>query len=356
MNHSDIFFYPPFEAATPSQGLAFAAIGLAHAHISGMIQGLVAAGAELKYIYDPQPALLESFAKRFPGAAVCQSEAEVLDKQDISLIASAHIPSLRAELGIRTMLAGKDFFVDKAPMITLEQVAAVRNTCHSTGKKCFIYYGESIDNASALYARQLISRGVIGKVLHVEGMAPHRLNPKTRQNWFFERACSGGILTDLICHQLHQFLEFANVNDGRIDMARVSNRNHPEYGDWDDFGDCACTASDGTTGHFRVDWFTPDGLSSWGDSRMIITGTDGFIELRKNCDIARDDRCDVYVVNQNGEYRDNVTKKVDKPFFRNLIRDCLERTDTAMDPNKAFRAIELAIEAQDIALKRGEKP
>jgi len=35
----------------------------------------------------------------------------------------------------------------------------------------------------------------------------------------------------------------------------------------------------------RVDWFTPDGLPSWGDGRLTILAPDGYIELRKNLDI-----------------------------------------------------------------------
>ena len=41
----------------------------------------------------------------------------------------------------------------------------------------------------------------------------------------------------------------------------------------------------GGTGYIRVDWFTPDGLNTWGDGRLTILGTDGFIEIRKNVDI-----------------------------------------------------------------------
>ena len=39
------------------------------------------------------------------------------------------------------------------------------------------------------------------------------------------------------------------------------------------------------TGYIRVDWFTPDGLNTWGDGRLTILGTEGFIEIRKNCDL-----------------------------------------------------------------------
>ena len=39
-------------------------------------------------------------------------------------------------------------------------------------------------------------------------------------------------------------------------------------------------------GYIRVDWYSPDGLETWGDGRLILLGTEGYIELRKNCDIA----------------------------------------------------------------------
>ena len=39
------------------------------------------------------------------------------------------------------------------------------------------------------------------------------------------------------------------------------------------------------TGYIRVDWFTPEGLPDWGDGRLTILGTEGYIELRKYIDI-----------------------------------------------------------------------
>jgi hypothetical protein len=38
-------------------------------------------------------------------------------------------------------------------------------------------------------------------------------------------------------------------------------------------------------GYVRVDWFTPDGLGTWGDGRLFVLGTEGYIEVRKYVDI-----------------------------------------------------------------------
>ena len=355
MNHQEIFAFPPAREPQPVHGVAFGVIGLSHSHIYSMCDGLIKAGGEMKYVYDPDEKHIAAFLKHFPWVQVCDSEKTVLEKTDIHLIVSASIPSQRANVGIRAMEAGKDFFVDKAPMITLAQVAAVRRTCRETGRKCFVYYSESVCNPATLYAKELIRRGVIGKVLHVDGVAPHRLSPDKREPWFFQRAYTGGILIDLVCHQIHQFLEFTDNDNASVDMGRVFNYAHPQYPDWDDFGDCACTAENGATGFFRVDWFTPDGLCVWGDGRMLIVGTNGYIELRKNTDILNDGAGSfVYVVTQNGEYRARVDGKIPITYCYDLLQDCLNRTETAMNQERVFRATELAIEAQMIALNNRE--
>ncbi len=96
-----------------------------------------------------------------------------------------------------------------------------------------------------------------------------------------------------------------------------------------------------------MDWFTPAGLGCWGDGRTIIVGTNGYLELRKYVDIARDAEGDhVYLVDQRGEHHWAVHGKVGFPFFGQLIRDSLDRTETAMTQRHAFLAAELALQAQ----------
>ena len=41
----------------------------------------------------------------------------------------------------------------------------------------------------------------------------------------------------------------------------------------------------GGAGYVRVDWLTPGGLNAFGDDRLMILGTDGYIELRHHVDI-----------------------------------------------------------------------
>ena len=353
MTEKDIFvFDKPPKKSKEFEPLVFAVIGLAHSHIYGMCQGLLKEGAILKYVYEENAELLRAFKNVFPQVVVCDSENEILNDSSVKLVASAGIPSERAEIGIRAMKAGKDFYVDKAPVISLSQLEAVKQTVKETQQKYFVYYGESIDNESAIFAKQLIERGVIGKIFHIDSLAPHRLNPDTRPDWFFKKANTGGILTDLGSHQTQQFLSYSGNSNATVDFARVNNYNFKEYSEFEDFGDFTLKGENGVTGYFRIDWNSPAGLKTWGDARMIIEGSDGYIELRKNCNIGFNMATDyVVVVNNDGMFAQNVSGKAGISFFDDLIYDCYNRTETAMKTNEAFKAAELAIKAQELAEK-----
>src|SRR5699024_1104993 len=267
----------------------FAAMHLDHGHIGGMTQGLIDAGGTCKWVYDPQPERAAAFQEKFPQVQIASSEEQVLGDEQVQLVAAAAIPSDRAPLGIRVMEAGKDYFTDKTPLLTREQLAAAKEATERTGKKYAVYYSERIHVEAAVLAGQLIDRGAIGKVLQVQGMGPHRMgDPSTRPDWFFERARYGGILTDIGSHNFEQMLTFTGSEDGEILSSSIGNFGNPEHPELDDYGDAHIALSSGATGFVRVDWFTPKGLRTWGDGRTFILGTEGYIELRKYVDVTTD--------------------------------------------------------------------
>lgn len=328
----------------------FAAIGLDHGHIYGMTNGLLDAGATLKWVYDPDPAKMQAFHDKYPQVQMAESEEQVLADPEVKLVAGACVTSERAALGVRVMRAGKDYFTDKAPLTSLEQLAMVKNVVAETGRKYAVSYSERLQVEAAVYAGELIKAGAIGKVVQVLGMGPHRLNPSSRPAWFFEKEKYGGILCDIGSHQIEQFLFYTGAKDATIVNAKIANYAHPEYPELDDFGDATLVGDNGATGYFRVDWFTPEGLCTWGDGRTFILGTDGYIELRKYVDVARStEENHVYWVNQDGEHYENVTGKVGFPYFGQLILDCINRTENAMTQEHAFKAAELCVKAQMLA-------
>jgi predicted dehydrogenase len=325
----------------------FAAVGLDHGHIYGMSNGLIEAGAEAAWVYDPDLAKVEKYVELFPGVEVAASEEQILSDETVHLVAGASIPAQRCDLGLRVMAAGKDYFADKPPLTTLEQLEQAKAKVQQTGQKYAVYYSERIHVEAAVYAGDLIEEGVIGKVIQVVNLAPHRMSPASRPDWFFEKSQYGGILCDIGSHQIEQFLTYVGAKDAQVLHSKVGNYTMPDYPNFEDFGDATLQADNGATMYFRVDWFNPDALPVWGDGRTFILGTEGYIELRKYIDVGRDPQSDhVYLVNGEVEQHIPVHGKVGFPFFGQLILDCLNRTENAMTQEHAFKTIELGIQAQ----------
>jgi predicted dehydrogenase len=348
----------PAPVVEPGEFL-FAAVGLDHGHIYGMCEGLLGAGGTLTRVYDPDPAKVAAFRARFPQAAAARHEAEVLDDDAVRLVAGATVTAQRCALGLRVIDAGKDYFTDKAPLTTLEQLAAAREATARTGRKYAVYYSERIHVEAAVLAGQLIEQGAIGRVLQVIGLGPHRLNAATRPEWFFAKESYGGILCDIGSHNFEQMLHFAGATDAEISNAAVANYNHPEHPEFEDFGEANLVMDNGATGYCRVDWFTPDGLSTWGDGRTFILGTEGYLELRKYVNVATGaGPGHVFLVDGKGEHHLVADGQIGYPFFGRLIRDCLDRTETAMTQQHAFKAAELSVRAQLTArvIRSGPRP
>lgn len=325
--------------------IKFAVIGMNHGHIYGQVEATIRGGGELVSYYAKEPDLLAAFAKRYPQAKQAKSEQEILDDKSIQLVLSSIIPDERAPLGIRVMKAGKDYMSDKPGITTLEQLADVRRVQKETKRIYSIMYSERLENKATVKAGELVKAGAIGKVIQTIGLGPHRMTPKSRPDWFFDRKRFGGIICDIASHQFDQFLFFTGSTKADVVAAQVGNTNHPQYPNFEDFGDVMLRGDKGV-GYIRVDWFTPDGLKSWGDGRLTILGTEGFIEIRKNIDPGGREGGNHLFLTDSKETRYIDCSKEPLPYGEQLVNDVLNRTETAMTQEHCFLATELALKAQ----------
>lgn len=333
----------------------FAAVGLDHGHIFAMCGGLLEAGADLAYVYDPDPNKVVSFCEKHRGVVAAESIEQVLSDDSIQLVASACIPNQRTDLGCRVLAAGKHYFADKPAMTSFEQLEAAREAVKKSGKKYYVYFGERLHVESAVFTQQLIDSGKLGRVLQVTILAPHRLNKTMRPEWFFSAKQNGTILNDIGSHQFEQFLSYTGAKTAMVlhsKMANYANKDHPDF---TDFGDVSLLADNGATGYCRVDWFTPDGLNAWGDGRVFIMGTKGTVEIRKYIDIGVSTEGDhVFFTDSQSEHRYDVYSKVGYPFFGAFILDCIYGTENSMTQEHVFEAMRIALEASEKA-RRIEK-
>jgi predicted dehydrogenase len=337
----------------PRYTIKFAVCGMSHDHIYGMVAAIQQGGGVLVAAYGSEADKVALFRKRFPDVKMVSSEQEIIDDPSIQLVLSSKIASERAPLGIEVMKAGKDFLSDKPGITTLEQLAEVRKTIDQTHRIYAIMYSELLEVRAAIKAGDLVQSGAIGRVIQTINIAPHQIHQgkgdagggNGRPDWFWNPDQYGGILVDIGSHQVDQFLFYTGSKEAEIVESQIANINHPEHPRFQDFGDMVLRGDQGL-GYVRLDWFTPDGLGTWGDGRLFILGTQGYIEVRKYTNVAVSKAGNnLFIVDQDkARYID--CNNVPLPFGPEFVADVVNRTHTAQNQTQCLLAAELVIKAQ----------
>ena len=340
--------------------IRFSVCGMSHDHIYGMISAIQRGGGELVAAWGAEPDKLTKFAERFPSVKRVHTQDEILDDLSVQLILSSQIANERAGIGIRAMRRGKDFLADKPGITTLQDLALVRQTITETQRIYGIMYSERLEVRAAVYAGELIKQGAIGKVIQTINIAPHQIQQgiagrdaggaSNRPDWFWNETQFGGILCDIGSHQIDQFLYYTGSTSAEVVAAQVANVRHPNRPQFQDFGDMMLRGNAGF-GYVRLDWFTPDGLGSWGDGRLFVLGTDGYLEVRKYNNVAvANQGNNLFIVDaKQARYIDCSSGPL--PFGPQFVADIVNRTHAAQDQAQCLLAAELSIKAQKNAVR-----
>ena len=347
---------PVLPEEKPKHHIRFGVCGISHDHIHGMIGAIQRGGGELVSYWGAEPDKLAVFAKRYPNAKAARTQDEVLHDSSMQLVLSSHIANERAGIGVRAMKAGKDFLADKPGITTLADLALVRKTVAETGRIYAILYSERLEVRAAVHAGEMIRQGAIGKVIQTINIAPHQViqhpgdngGGSQRPAWFWEDVQYGGILCDIGSHQIDQFLFYTGSTQAEVVAAQTANVRHPDHPHFQDFGDMMLKGDKGF-GYVRLDWFTPDGLGTWGDGRLFVLGTDGYIELRKYTNVAVSKQGNNLFVVDGKRARFIDCNNGALPFGPQFVADIVDRTHTAQDQAQCLLAAELSIRAQLVA-------
>ena len=333
--------------------IKFAVCGMSHDHIYGMVGAIQRGGGVLVAAYGQEPDKLAAFTKRYPDVHMAKSEDEILNDPSIQLVLSSAIASKRAPLGVRVMQHGKDFLSDKPGITTLEQLAAVRKTIAETKRIYGIMYSERLEVKAAVKAGELIHAGAIGRVIQTINIAPHQITQTHgdagggtgRPEWFWDPDLYGGILCDIGSHQVDQFLYYTGSTEAEIVASQIANVAHPDRPRFQDFGDMMLRGNRGC-GYVRLDWFTPDGLGTWGDGRLFVLGAEGYIEVRKYTNVAVSKSGNNLFIVDSKEARYIDCNNLALPFGPQFVADIVNRTHVAQDQTQCLLAAELVIKAQ----------
>jgi predicted dehydrogenase len=322
----------------------FAAIGLDHRHVYDMTEGLLTAGATcVGYNSDTtDPRVLAGFRKRFPEVPEAARE-RLLDDPSIDFIVLSAVPSDRAALTIEAMHRGKDIMSDKPGVTTHDQLEAVRRAALDTGRLWSVCVGR-VASPAIQEAVRVVRSGELGNLVQVVSLAPHRLNRALRPPWFFDRPAYGGIINDIGVHSIDQFLALADVAEAEIESSTIGAFGTAPEG-FEDFAEITLRTPS-VRGYCRVDWFTPDGLPTWGDGRLFLVGTDGTLELRKNLDIEGREGSNHMFVAGRERTRHVDCSALPVTYFRDFVAAVRTRDFAALPQEPVFTVCRMALDAQ----------
>jgi predicted dehydrogenase len=346
---------------TSDQPVRFAAVGLDHAHIFGQVGGLIGSGAEFVAMAtdDPESAIAKTVRERYPDVAVADDPDELAARDGIDLVVTAAVPDRRGPIAVTALRAGKDVVADKPGCVSHDQLTQIEKAVAETGRFWSVTFSERFEVPCVIKAGELVRQGRIGTVVQTLGLGPHRIGDKGhlgggggRPDWFYDKDRFGGIITDIASHQIDQFLWFTGSKTAEVVASTVGNFANPDRPGLQDFGE-VLLRSDNAQGYVRVDWYTPAGLPTWGDGRLMVLGTEGYLEMRKYVDVeGREGGNHLFVVDQAGtEYID--CSEVALTYYADLVHDVRERTTTAAPQEHTFETMRLALTAQQNATVRG---
>jgi predicted dehydrogenase len=191
---------------------------------------------------------------------------------------------------------------------------------------------------------RVVRSGELGRLVQVVSLAPHRLNRDLRPSWFFDRPAYGGIINDIGVHSIDQFLALADVAEAEIESSTIGAFGTEPEG-FEDFAEIVLRTPS-VRGYCRVDWFTPDGLPTWGDGRLFLVGTEGTLELRKNLDIEGREGSNHMFVAGRDRTRHMDCSALPVTYFRAFIAAVRTRDFAALPQQQVFTVCRMALQAQ----------
>jgi predicted dehydrogenase len=332
----------------PGPALKFGVIGCRHGHVMSQITELLEIpGAVCAGIYESDDESAEAVLARFGSITRVDSPDRLLGDPEVTLIGTAEINRNKAPIILRALAAGKHVIADKPLCTRIEDLNAIEKAATESGLRIGMQLTERFGGA-ARRMKALVDEGAVGTVANVMCWRPHRLGRPGRPDWMFVDDLYGGIIVDLSVHDVDimRWLCGGVFTEMTAYESNFGNTGDPDFSD---IGTFLGRLSTGATGMGRTDWFTPETSPVHGDTRFLVTGTKGMIEVRTAGDLWAKKRkaSDEILIMTDSE---SPTKVDHLPATKTVVRDFVDslhsETAPAITNEDVFEATRGAIMAR----------
>jgi predicted dehydrogenase len=262
--------------------LKFAIAGCQHSHIKMFIDEMLELGHEFTGIYDDSDYFLPAQYAKDYNVPLWGSLDNILEA-GTDIVGNAARNDVKIDIIEWCEMHGIHVMTDKPIAIDFNGVNRLKNVIDRGRIKAGMMLTERF--SPPLYTlRQMIAEGTLGDIVDLTFLKPHKLSKNTRPGWFFKKSVNGGLITDIMIHDVDILRWFTNGEVTGFNGMLVKNG----YNEYPEFYDCARVSliADGhITADLKADWFMPNAFDLWGDGRIFVTGTKGRAEVRSAGDV-----------------------------------------------------------------------
>ncbi|MAE64295.1 MAG: hypothetical protein CMJ18_08475 [Phycisphaeraceae bacterium] len=322
-------------------------VGTAHPHVFGIANAVEhARDCALVGVWDDDPQRLEAAQERLGVRGI--ADLDEAFGHDPALVIIGAVPCDRAGLAVRALSSGAAVLVDKPLAVTHEALDGLIAAQRQHGQPVITYYPYR-GHPAVQVAKRMIDEGRIGRVVHLVGCGPHRLNPETRPSWHFTRAENGGCIIDVGSHYADVCCWMTGLVPEYI-CATHTNVSQPAHGEFQDFAQAHLRFPGGILAHIQADWLTPQSFKRFGDSRIWIQGTEGRIEMRHG-----DEMINQFWTNDDRAQPIDVTGVPGlEAWDTKLIEDLAHGRSCGIEQEEVWRATRVTLYAFDSATAGGK--
>ena len=320
-------------------------VGLEHLHVFELVHGLRAAGARV-LAHTGGGTLTPEFSGWLPESRTTDREG-VLSDPEVDLVVLAGVPADRADDAVAALTAGRSVLADKPGVTTLGQLDRVCDAVAASPGRWWVLFTERFGVPAVRHAAELARAGAIGRVVAVQGSAPHRAAFASRPAWFADPNRAGSLLVDLATHQVDQFLAVTGATEARVVHAASGNVAAPELPEVHDVAELVLEGG-GARGVHRVDFLEADGFPAWGDVRLVVTGTGGRLEVRTPVVHGDAGEPELWITDDESHRRVDVPDRV--TWAEDLLADLADGGERLMSREHPVAVSRIVLEAEACAV------
>lgn len=330
----------------------FSIIGCRHGHISTFIKEMLDGGHTCAGIYDPEDwKLARRYAEQY-GIPLVDNREELLSPS-VHIVGSSAVNNEKIELIEACDRRGIHIILDK-PAVTdragLQRLGAVV-------ERGAIQVGLMLPkrfSGSMTALKREIDAGTLGKVVHIHISSPHKLMPSTRDAWHFSKEQNGGVLIDLLIHDV-DLLRWLSGREIVLTQSVLAKNILPEYPDFYDVASVQAVLDDGATAQLYADWHTPANNTDGRFCRIVVAGTEGYAEWSVGHDASDGkNRAQLRITRGDAPDQQGIVEAPDAAVA-SAISDFLDRVDGrpgTFTHNDIIAASRAAVEADERAVRR----